>query len=295
MHEMNLHQAALDYRRIEQAITYLVEHFREHPSLKEVAESVAMSEYHFQRVFSRWVGISPKRFLQYLTIEYAKSLLEHSRSVLDVTYESGLSSPGRLHDLFITCEAMTPGDYKQRGAGLDIEYAFLPSPFGECLLMRTEKGICGLAFVQSGGRQAVLDSFHRRWHAARFREHREQLAPLVERIFNPALHAAKEPLYLHVRGTNFQIKVWQALLRIPVGAVVSYHDLAQVLGMPQASRAVGSAVGQNPISFLIPCHRILRKNAQISGYAWGPNRKRIMLGWEAALVDRDLGPHSATS
>ena len=286
MNAEQLRQAAVDYQRIEQAIDYMLQHFQDQPNLKDVAASVAMSEYHFQRVFSRWAGISPKRFLQYLTVEYAKELLERSRSVLEVTYDSGLSSPGRLHDLFVNCEAMTPGNYKSRGLGLNIEFGFQPSPFGECLLLRTEKGICGLAFVQNDDRQATLAVFRRRWQAASFREDQQAIAPLVAQIFNPSLRDAKAPLYLHVRGTNFQIQVWQALLKIPMGAVVAYHDIARALGVSKASRAVGTAVGQNPVSFLIPCHRVLRKNARISGYAWGPNRKRIMLGWEAVQVHR---------
>jgi len=282
----NLQQAALDYKRIEKAISLLEMNFKNHPNLKEIAESVAMSEFHFQKLFSRWVGISPKRFLQYLTVEYAKDLLEKSHNLLDVTYDSGLSSPGRLHDLFVNCEAMTPGNYKARGEGLVIEYGFQPSPFGDCLLLTTEKGICGLAFAQNDDVEATLNAFQKRWRRAGFVENKDRIESLARAIFHPNAANPTKPLHLHVRGTNFQIKVWQALLKIPMGSVVSYNDVANNLGIPRASRAVGTAIGQNPISFLIPCHRVLRKNARISGYAWGPNRKRIMLGWEAAQVGK---------
>lgn len=275
-------QAALDYKRIEQAIHLLEMNFKAHPPLKKIAESVAMSEFHFQRLFSRWVGISPKRFLQFLTVEHAKKQLEQPTNLLDVTFESGLSSPGRLHDLFVSCEAVTPGDYKVRGAGLQLEYGFAPSPFGDCLLIKTDKGICGLAFVQNDDFVATLRAFKKRWHKADFVENRAAIEPLARQIFFPDEDASPKPLHIHIRGTNFQIKVWQALLRIPMGELTTYNTIAASLGAPQASRAVGTAVGQNPISFLIPCHRVLRKNAHISGYAWGPNRKRIMLGWEAA-------------
>lgn len=283
----NLQQAAMDYKRIEKAINLLESNFKNHPDLKEIAKGMAMSEFHFQRLFSRWVGISPKRFLQFLTVEYAKNLLEDSHNLLDVTYDTGLSSPGRLHDLFVSCEAMTPGDYKSRGEGLAIEYGFHPSPFGDCLLLKTDKGICGLAFTKNDDFEATLDPFRKRWKQAVFLRKDEKVKPLVKNIFYPDASKKSMPLHLHVRGTNFQIKVWQALLKIPMGSMVSYNDIAVCLGVPRASRAVGTAIGQNPISFLIPCHRVLRKNAHISGYAWGPNRKRIMLGWEAAQVNRN--------
>lgn len=285
MNRHSLSQAALDYQRIEQAIHFLQTNFRQAPNLQEVAKNVAMSEFHFQRLFKRWVGISPKRFLQYLTKEYAKQLLEQSHSLLDVTYEAGLSSPGRLHDLFVACDAVTPGDYKARGDGLTIAYGFHPSPFGECLVLTTSRGVCGLAFVHHD-QQTTLDSFQRRWKRARFVADRDRTAGIARRIFAPlsANGGGSEPIRLHIMGTNFQIKVWEALLRIPMGAMVSYSDIATHLGDPKASRAVGSAVGQNPISFLIPCHRVLHKAGSISGYAWGRTRKRIMLGWEAAQV-----------
>jgi AraC family transcriptional regulator of adaptative response/methylated-DNA-[protein]-cysteine methyltransferase len=273
-------QLAEDYGRIEQAILFLEKNFREQPDLKEVAASVGLSEYHFQRLFSRWAGISPKRFLQFLTIEYAKQLLAESKSVLDVTYESGLSSPGRLHDLFVTCEAITPGEFKNKGEGLTISYGFHPSPFGECLLSITERGVCGLAFVQNNDQTSALEELKRNWPKSTFLEDATQTLPFVEQIFNPVKDRQALPVIL--KGTNFQIKVWQALLKIPPGSVVSYDELATLIGQPGAARAVGNAVAQNPIGYVIPCHRVIRKMGVVGDYHWNPARKRAILGWEAA-------------
>lgn len=276
----NYGQLAEDYSRIEQAILFLEQNFRQQPDLKEVAARVGLSEYHFQRMFSRWAGISPKRFLQFLTIEYAKGLLAESKSVLDATYEAGLSSPGRLHDLFVTCEAITPGEFKNKGEGLTITYGFHPSPFGECLLSITDRGVCGLAFVQQGDRAAVFNELQRDWPKAAFVEESAQTQPFVEQIFNPVKDRQALPVVL--KGTNFQIKVWQALLKIPAGAVVSYDELAALIGQPGAARAVGNAVAQNPIGYVIPCHRVIRKIGAVGDYHWDPTRKRAILGWEAA-------------
>lgn len=276
----NYGQLAEDYGRIEQAILFLEKNFREQPDLKEVAGSVGLSEYHFQRLFSRWAGISPKRFLQFLTIEYAKQLLEESKNVLDTTYEAGLSSPSRLHDLFVSCEAITPGEFKNKGDGLSITYGFHPSPFGECLLAVTERGICNLAFVQNDGRASVLDELKRNWPKSTFGEDATQTQPFIEQIFNPVKGGQALPLIL--KGTNFQIQVWQALLKIPAGSVVSYDELAAMMGQPGAARAVGNAVGRNPIGFVIPCHRVIRKIGAIGDYHWNVARKRAILGWEAA-------------
>ena len=267
-----------DYERIEKAIHYLDERFPDQPDLSEVAKSVNLSPWHFQRLFSRWAGISPKRFLQFLMLDYAKQALERSENVLDATYAAGLSSPSRLHDLFVTVEAVTPGEYKKRGDGLRIAYGYHPSPFGECLLATTERGICAMYFVTSG-REAVLNEVRRRWPAAEFEEDPKATSPYLGRIFPRSNHRDKLPLDL--RGTNFQIKVWQALLEIPPGAVVPYEELAARVGNPKASRAVGSAVGQNPIAFIIPCHRVIRKVGAIGGYHGGVDRKRVMLAWEA--------------
>jgi AraC family transcriptional regulator of adaptative response/methylated-DNA-[protein]-cysteine methyltransferase len=274
-------QAAIDYERIEKAIQFLADNFHSQPNLKEIAAKIHVSEYHFQRIFSRWVGISPKRFLQFLTKEYAKTLLEKSINLLDVTYESGLTSPGRLHDLFVTCEAVTPGEYKARGAGLEITYGYHATPFGECILAKTNRGICGLSFVQSDNRRSVFVNLKQQWQNARLIEAPDVTRPFVSRIFNPSEGRNSPPLHLVLSGTNFQIKVWEALIKIPMGAVVSYEDVAAHIGMPRACRAVGNAVGSNPISFAIPCHRVIRKTAEFGNYGGGVARKLAILGWEA--------------
>lgn len=271
-------QLCEDYQRIEQAIRYLEQHFQTQPDLKQVAESVGLSEYHFQRLFTRWAGISPKRFLQYLTKENAKELLKRS-SVLSATYSVGLSSPGRLHDLFVSTEAVSPGEYKTRGSGLLIRYGFHASPFGEALIGLTERGICHLSFVQEGY-PAALMNLETDWKNARFVEDAAATAALVAPIFSQAQSAT--PLALFVSGTNFQLKVWEALLTIPQGALSSYEQIAAQIGQPAALRAVGTAVGHNPIAYLIPCHRVIRKMGEIGNYRWGPARKKAMLGWEAA-------------
>ena len=271
-----------DYSRIEKAILFLGENFRSQPSLEEVARSVNLSEYHFQRLFRRWAGISPKRFLQFLTIEYSKGLLEESKNLLDVTYEAGLSSPGRLHDLFVAIEAMTPGEYKSRGGGLRITYGIHPTPFGPCLLATTERGICGLSFHGREDCGRAVKNLKSQWPGATFSEGPALTGPLVNRIFHSARAAAGRPLNLFLKGTNFQIKVWQALLKIPTGAVVSYEDLAVLLRRPGSARAVGSAVARNPVAFIIPCHRVIQKFGAAGDYRWGSARKKAILAWEAA-------------
>jgi AraC family transcriptional regulator of adaptative response/methylated-DNA-[protein]-cysteine methyltransferase len=277
-------QLAEDYQLIERALAYLENHYQEQPSLEQIASQVGLSEYHFQRVFTRWVGISPKRFLQFLTKEHARQLLDHSSSVLDATYRSGLSSPGRLHDLFVTMDAVTPGEYKLHGAGLTISYGFHPSPFGECLLALTGRGICGLSFVTRGDRQEPLDDLRRRWLQAEMQEDPDQTSPWVEKIFPMTQETSEEPLRLYLNGTNFQIKVWEALLRIPAGNLVTYQDIAAYVGDPNASRAVGHAIASNPIAFIIPCHRVIQKMGVFGGYHWGTARKKAILGWEMARV-----------
>jgi len=277
-------QASEDYERIEKAIKFLETNFSAQPGLKEIADHIGLSEFHFQRLFSRWVGISPKRFLQFLTKEYAKHLLEDSINLLDVTYEAGLSSPGRLHDLFINCEAVTPGEYKSKGEGLTIKYGYHPSPFGECLLATTERGICGFFFVKNRDRKDPLTELRYFWQQADIVKDPDASRELVDRIFNPSFNDSGTPLHLILNGTNFQIKVWEALIKIPFGAVVSYEDVAIQVGIPGATRAVGSAVGKNPISFMIPCHRVIRKTADFGNYGGGTARKKAILGWEAAQV-----------
>ncbi|MCL6430877.1 MAG: methylated-DNA--[protein]-cysteine S-methyltransferase [Anaerolineae bacterium] len=251
-----------------------------------MAVEVGLSPFHFQRVFRRWAGISPKRFLQFLTKEHAKALLAQSKDLLDVAYEAGLSSPGRLHDLFVTCEAVTPGEFKSRGEGLSIVYGYHPTPFGECLLGLTTRGICWLSFVVGGDRGRSLTALRHCWERAGICLDESATQPLVERIFG-AWEGAGAPLPLLLRGTNFQIKVWEALLRIPGGCVASYHDVARWIGAPAAARAVGRAVGGNPIAYIIPCHRVIRRVGAFGQYRWGEPRKLAMLGWEAAR--RELG------
>ena len=282
-------QLSRDYQTVEKAITYLEDHVEEQPNLKDVAESVHLSEYHFQRLFSRWVGISPKRFLQYLTKERAKEMLGGSVSVLEAAYAAGLSSPGRLHDLFVNCEAVTPGDYKSQGEDLEIAYGFHASPFGECLLALTGRGICDLIFVSEGNREEALKALKKRWARAALHEDPQRTGPVVAQVFDRLTGGEAKPLSLHLRGTNFQIKVWEALLNIPSGTVVSYEDIAVSIGMPSAARAVSNAVARNPIPVIVPCHRVIRKAGAYGGYRWGTARKKALLGWEAAYSRKDSG------
>lgn len=273
-----------DYERIARAIAYIETHAGEQPTLEEIAASVNLSEYHFQRLFSRWAGISPKRFLQFLTKENAKRLL-HEQSVLDAAYAAGLSSPGRLHDLFVQAEAVTPGEYKTKGAGLEISYGFHPTPFGECLLAVTPRGICFLAFVDDGDRDTALAELKRDWEQAALTFDPTRTEPYVAQIFSPGRQpdSGQAPLPLHLRGTNFQMKVWEALLRIPAGSATTYEDLAARIGQPSAARAVGGAIAHNPVAYLIPCHRVLRKSGEFGGYRYRPERKKAILLRESAL------------
>lgn len=273
-------QSSLDYERILQAIRFLERNFDKQPTLDEIAKKVHLSQFHFQRLFIRWVGISPKRFLQYLTKEYAKELLQQPTNLLDVTFETGLSSPSRLHDLFVSCEAVTPGEFKNQGEALTIEYGFHPTPFGECLIAVTQRGICGMAFVPDTG-DRELNRIKKKWRRAVFEENMKKTGLLVAHIFSSA-NGDTKPLQLFLKGTNFQIKVWEALLKIPSGHVVAYEDIAKHVGKPKAVRAVANAVADNPIPFIIPCHRVIRKLGDFGGYQYGTDRKKALLGWEAA-------------
>lgn len=273
-------QAQLDYDRIEAAIRYITTHATRQPGLKEIADSVHLSEFHFERLFSRWAGTTPQRFLRYLTKEHAKQLLDQSRDLLDVTYQTGLSSPGRLHDLFVTYEALTPGEYKQKGVGLAVTYGIHPTPFGDCLIGVTSRGICRLNFLQTDTRDQTMAEFRQAWSGANLTENEAITAPIIDRIFTR--EPSGKPLTLLLKGTNFQIKVWEALLQIPSGNVVSYETIARQIGSPNAVRAVGTACGQNGIGYLIPCHRVIQKVGGLGGYRWGLSRKQAMLGWEAA-------------
>lgn len=271
--------ATNDYQRIEQAIRYLEGHFRAQPRLADVAAQTGLSEFHFQRLFQRWAGISPKRFLQCLTAGYAEQLLRESPSLLEATYGAGLSSPSRLHGLFVNLHAVTPAEWRDGGAGLTIRHGLHDTPFGRCLLALTDKGICHLGFVDDAGRGALAE-LRAQWPGARLQADDAGTHAVAARIFSRA-PAAGAPLHLWVRGTNFQVKVWEALLRIPAGALASYGDVARALDMPQASRAVGSAVAQNAIAYLIPCHRVIRQTGLVGDYRWGTTRKKAMLAWES--------------
>jgi AraC family transcriptional regulator, regulatory protein of adaptative response / methylated-DNA-[protein]-cysteine methyltransferase len=271
-------QSSEDYLRIEQAILYLENHYKEQPSLEQVASSIGLSEYHFQRLFTRWAGVSPKRFLQFLTKEGAKEWLNRSENLLETTHQVGLSSLGRLHDLFVTTEAVTPGEFKSRGEGVIIRYGIHASPFGTCLIALTDRGICHLGFVQMSEGQAI-DNLMADWKNARMVEDSRATRPLVNAIFEAA---PGTPLHLHLRGSNFQLKVWEALLQIPSGSVTTYDGLAQRIGQPGASRAVGTAVGHNPIAVLIPCHRVIRKVGEFGNYRYGAVRKKALLAREYA-------------
>lgn len=270
-----------DYEIVEQAIRYLEANFREQPELSDVARHVGLSEAHFQRLFRRWAGISPKRFLQYLTAQHARELLADSRSVLDVSYAVGLSGGGRLHDLMLNVVAATPGEVKSGGAGIAIRYGFHESPFGEAMIAVTDRGLCALAFVQNDDRDHLLDELRARWPAAEITESVAATQKYARMIFGDSAG----DITLFVKGTNFQIRVWEALLRVPSGRAVTYEDIAFSIGQPTAVRAVGAAVGQNPIAYLIPCHRVLRKSGVFGEYHWGSTRKKALLGWESAQTE----------
>jgi AraC family transcriptional regulator of adaptative response/methylated-DNA-[protein]-cysteine methyltransferase len=281
----NYRQLSEDYLRIEQAIQYLDNHYKDQPGLEDVAASIGLSEFHFQRIFTRWAGVSPKRFLQFLTREGAKDLLNRSENLLDTTHQVGLSSLGRLHDLFVTTEAVTPGEYKSHGAGVTIRYGLHPTPFGKCLIGVTDHGICHLSFVQTSEGDAI-DALVNEWRQARMIEDHRATAPLVEPIFDLG-QRSKGSLQLHLRGTNFQLKVWEALLNIPAGAVTTYEGIASMIGSPGAMRAVGTAVGHNPVAVLIPCHRVIRKVGEFGNYRYGAPRKKALLACEYVTASNE--------
>lgn len=275
-------QACEDYKRIEKAIGYIEANFKSRPTLEQIAGHVYLSKYHFDRLFKRWAGISPIQFLQFITLDYTKQRLAESHSLLETSWDAGLSGPSRLHDLFISFEAMTPGEFKRLGAGLEITYGFGLSPFGECLLASTDRGICHLGFVDGGGRARALDQLYRSWPKAIFTERPGPIASIRKAIFRIDRKPGSKPFNLLLKGTNFQIKVWQALLNIPEGYVASYRDIASHIGNPGASRAVGRAVAVNPVAYLIPCHRVIAGSGKIHSYRWGSVRKKAIIGWEAA-------------
>ncbi|RAW03497.1 6-O-methylguanine DNA methyltransferase [Pseudochryseolinea flava] len=271
-----------NYSRIEKAIQYLEENFKQQPDLDAVAEKVHLSPFHFQRIFSEWAGISPKRFLQFLTVDFLKTKLSESKNIVELADAAGLSSQSRVYDLFTTLEAVTPQEYKQHGAGIRINYGFHETPFGLCLLGVTERGICWLSFLQADGDpRNELDSMKHHWNNSVFYQDQPLTASFIDQIFSNQRTATKK-LHAFVKGTNFQVKVWEALLRIPMGNVVTYQDIAAQVNSPKAVQAVGSAVGANHIAFLIPCHRVIRKDGILGEYRWSATRKKGIIGWEMA-------------
>lgn len=279
MNPQPVSQAQLDYARVEAALRFIEANVTRQPSLAEIAAHVHLSPFHFDRLFSRWAGTSPQRFLKFLTKEYAKQLLVERRTLPEVSDAAGLSSPGRLHDLFVTYEAFSPGEYRAGGAGLPIAYGLHPTPFGPALLAQTARGICHLSFLDDPDPAPALAALRLDWPEARLEENPAATAGVLKAIFSGK---PNPPLPLVLRGTNFQIKVWEALLTIPAGQVACYEDVAAALGQPTAQRAVGTAIGRNPIAYLIPCHRVIQKLGTTGQYRWGSLRKRALLGWEAA-------------
>ncbi|MCB1119916.1 MAG: methylated-DNA--[protein]-cysteine S-methyltransferase [Verrucomicrobiae bacterium] len=272
------------YENIETIIQHLGNHFQDQPSLEELAALSGLSPQHFQRVFKQWVGISPKQFLKYLTLEYAKSRLDAKASVLDVSLDCGLSGPGRLHDLFVSLESVTPGEYKSRGQGLEIEYGIHRSPFGWAVLAQCDRGLCGSFFLPQPDEQLAQQAVTEYWPNARTYHSDTATKALSGVLFGNGRGEDHQKLSIFVRGTPFQVQVWRALLEIPGGCLRTYSDIADAIGKPQAIRAVASAIGDNPISWLIPCHRVIRKGGYLGGYRWGLPRKKVMLAWEAAKM-----------
>ncbi|MBP0030595.1 methylated-DNA--[protein]-cysteine S-methyltransferase [Roseofilum sp. Guam] len=278
-----------DYTRIAEAIAFMRQHHLNQPDLSRVAQHIGLSKYHFQRLFTQWAGISPKRFLQYLTVEYAKSQIQKSKNLLDLTSDVGLSSPGRLHDLFVTLEAMSPGEFKAGGAGLHIAYDFYPTQFGLSLIATTSRGICNLYFLAETERKQAEQILRKSWPNSEIIRDKDATEPLFQQIFHSEpLNHAQQPLALLVKGTNFQIQVWRALLNIPFAQITSYQIIANKIGRPTAVRAVANAIGKNPISYLIPCHRVIRGSGELGGYRWGLERKSAMMGWEASYMNQKL-------
>jgi len=271
-----------DYQRIEKAIRFLEINYKSQPTLEQIAKSIHLSKFHFNRLFKKWAGVTPTQFMQFLTLEYTKEKLIESRSLLDTSLDAGLSGPSRLHDLFVSFEAMTPGEFKQMGAGVEIQYGYGPSPFGECLAATTQRGICHLGFVPKGGRRESYQHLEKSWPGATFIHKTKQATDLINRIFNIDPSNKSGPFHLHLKGTNFQVNVWRALLSIPEGKVVSYQDIAVYMGRPTAFRAVANAVAINPVGYLIPCHRVITKSGKIHQYRWGETRKKAIIGYEAA-------------
>ena len=273
-----------DYETVRRVIEKISLDYREQPSLEALAREVGETPTGLQKLFTRWAGLSPKGFLQAVTLDHARRLLDSGLPLLETAFEVGMSGPGRLHDLFVTHEAMSPGDYKSRGAGLTIRYGYHISPFGVALVMVTDRGLAGLSFNDAGGERAAFADMARRWPEATYVEDMAATAPYAARIFDPARWRVEQPLRVVMIGTDFQVRVWEALLKIPMGRVTTYSDIASKICAPKAARAVGAAIGKNPLSFVVPCHRVIGKGGDLTGYHWGLTRKRAMLGWEAGKV-----------
>ncbi|MYZ47421.1 methylated-DNA--[protein]-cysteine S-methyltransferase [Propylenella binzhouense] len=275
---------ASDYDVVRRVIEYVSNNWREQPSLERIAEVAGMDPFRLQKLFTRWAGLSPKAFLQALTLKHARALLQDSATVLDAAYEVGLSGPARLHDLFVTHEALTPGAYRARGAGLIIRWGFHESPFGLALVMATERGLAGLAFADPGEEDKVFADMSARWPQADYVEDVPGTAALSRRIFDPAEWRPDRPLRVVMIGTDFEVRVWQTLLAVPLGRLTTYGDIAGRIANPKAARAVGAAIGRNPISFVVPCHRIIGGTGSLTGYHWGLTRKRAIIGWESGIA-----------
>jgi AraC family transcriptional regulator, regulatory protein of adaptative response / methylated-DNA-[protein]-cysteine methyltransferase len=276
--------ALRDYDSVRRAIAFISEHWRAQPTIESMAEASGVTPDELHHLFRRWAGLTPKAFMQALTLDHAKGLLRDSASVLDAALDSGLSGPGRLHDLFVTHEAMSPGEWKNGGAGMTLAYGFHSSPFGTAIVIASGRGLAGLAFADPGEEQTSLADMQRRWPRATYVEDRAGTADLAQRIFDTRMWRADQPLRVVLIGTDFEVRVWETLLKIPMGRAVSYSDIATCISRPKASRAVGAAIGKNPVSFVVPCHRALGKSGALTGYHWGITRKQAMLGWEAGQV-----------
>jgi len=279
--------ALRDYDSVRRAIAFISEQWRAQPTIEAVADAASVTPDELHHLFRRWAGLTPKAFMQALTLDHAKNLLRDSASVLDAALDSGLSGPGRLHDLFVTHEAMSPGEWKNGGAGMTLRFGFHACPFGTAVVIASDRGLAGLAFADPGEEAPALADMQRRWPRATYVEDQVATAPIARRIFDPKLWRPDEPLRVVLIGTDFEVRVWETLLKIPMGRAVCYSDIANKIKSPKASRAVGAAVGKNPISFVVPCHRALGKGGALTGYHWGITRKQAMLGWEAG----QLGVH----
>jgi AraC family transcriptional regulator of adaptative response/methylated-DNA-[protein]-cysteine methyltransferase len=271
----------LNYQRVEKAIEYLSRNFKEQPTLEQVAREINISPFHFQKIFTEWAGVSPKRFLQFLNINFLKEKIQETGNISEVADLAGLSSQSRVYDLFISIEGVTPGEYKASGKGMVIQYAYHQTPFGECFIAVTDRGICGLAFISDENREAEFNKFIKKWSFAEFKYNDTLTSGYIKKIFS-AGNSLNDKIHLLVQGTNFQIKVWEALLQIPFGSLSTYEKIARSINNPKALRAVGTAIGSNPVAFLIPCHRVIRKEGIIGNYYWGTNRKKAIMGWEMA-------------